>query len=114
MKETAARKAFPATHVPADSGFQILACLGYDAADKTSEEPNMTFKTIHGKAHGKTIELEEDLGVPEGQEVEVQVRMVLPATTPMKQGLAEVYAILGERYDSGHKDTAERHDEHQP
>ena len=27
------------------------------------EEPAMT-KTIHGKIHGKTIELDEDLGVP--------------------------------------------------
>ena len=30
-------------------------------------------KTLHGKVHGKTIELDEDLGVAEGQEVEVQV-----------------------------------------
>ena len=34
-------------------------------------------KTLHGKVHGKTIELDEDPGVAEGQEVEVQVR-VLP------------------------------------
>jgi hypothetical protein len=71
-------------------------------------------KTVHGKVHGKTIELDEDLGVAEGQEVEVQVR-ILPATSvPMSEGLAKVYAILGERYDSGHPDTAARHDEHQP
>jgi len=36
-------------------------------------------KTIHGKVHGKTIELDEDLGVAEGQEVEVQVTVVQPA-----------------------------------
>jgi hypothetical protein len=30
-------------------------------------------KTLHGKVHGKTIELDEDLGVAEGQEVEVQI-----------------------------------------
>jgi hypothetical protein len=35
-------------------------------------------KTIHGKVHGKIIELEEDLGVAEGQEVEVQVKVVPP------------------------------------
>ena len=35
-------------------------------------------KTIHGKVHGKTIELDEDLGVVDGQEVEVQVRMIGP------------------------------------
>ena len=35
-------------------------------------------KTIHGTVHGKTIELDEDLGVAEGQEVEVQVKIVQP------------------------------------
>jgi hypothetical protein len=34
-------------------------------------------RTMHGKVHGRTIELDEDLGVADGQEVEVQVR-VLP------------------------------------
>ena len=71
-------------------------------------------KTIHGKVHGKTIELAEDLGVPDGQEVEVQVTVVLGAPPPMSAGLAKVYAILGERFHSGHTDTAARHDEHQP
>jgi hypothetical protein len=36
-------------------------------------------KTINGKIHGKTIELDEDLGVPDGQEVQVQVTIVPPA-----------------------------------
>ena len=36
-------------------------------------------RTIQGKIHGKTIELDEDLGVAEDQEVEVQVRIVQPA-----------------------------------
>jgi hypothetical protein len=74
-------------------------------------------KTAHGKVRGKTIELDEDLGLAEGQEVEVRVRIVPPAKSihpPMSEGLARVYAILGERYDSGHADTAERHNEHQP
>ena len=35
-------------------------------------------KAIHGRVHGKTIELDEDLGVAEGQEVEVQVKLVQP------------------------------------
>ena len=29
-------------------------------------------KIIHGKVHGKTIELDEDLGVPERQELQVR------------------------------------------
>ena len=38
-------------------------------------------KTIHGRINGKTIELDEDLGAPEGQEVEVQVRLLGPKKT---------------------------------
>lgn len=37
-------------------------------------------RTIHGVIHGKTIQLDEDLGVAAGQEVEVQVRVVSAAT----------------------------------
>ena len=36
-------------------------------------------KTMHGKVHGRTIELDEDVDAPEGQEVEVQVRFVRPS-----------------------------------
>ena len=38
-------------------------------------------KTLHGRAHGKTIELDEDLGVPDGREVRVTVEP-LPAAAP--------------------------------
>ena len=69
-------------------------------------------KTTHGKVQGKTIELDEDLGVPEGQVVEVQVRA--PNPPPMSEGLAKIYEILGRRHRSGDTDTAERHNEHQP
>lgn len=74
-------------------------------------------KTVHGIVRGRTIELEEELGVAEGQDVEVQVKVVSPTPTsrpPLSEGLAKLYAVLGERYDSGHTDTAERHNEHQP
>ena len=33
-------------------------------------------KTIHGTVHGRTIELADDPGVPDGQAVEVQVRVL--------------------------------------
>ena len=33
-------------------------------------------RATHGKVHGKTIELDEDLGVADGQEVEVHVRVI--------------------------------------
>jgi hypothetical protein len=40
-------------------------------------------KTLHGKVHGWTIELDEDPGVAEGQEVEVQMKVISP---PKKWG----------------------------
>ena len=36
-------------------------------------------KTLHGEVHGRTIELDEDPGVAEGQEVEVQMKIVPPS-----------------------------------
>lgn len=74
-------------------------------------------KTLHGKVHGRTIELDEDPGVAEGQAVELQLKFVEPAKASqaaISPGLAEIYAILGERYHSGQTDTAQRHNEHQP
>lgn len=35
-------------------------------------------KTVHGKVRGKTIELDEDLGIAEGQDVEVSVTIIRP------------------------------------
>ena len=69
---------------------------------------------MHGTVRGKIIELEEDLGVPDGQEVEVQVTLLPAAAPPMREGLAKVYAVLGERFQSGEGEVAARHNEHQP
>ena len=41
-------------------------------------------KPLHGIVHGRTIELNEDLGVPEGEKVEVHVRVIPKA--PRKPG----------------------------
>ena len=52
-------------------------------------------KTIHGKVHGKIIELDEDLGMAEGQEVEVQVK-VLPSTKTWGNGLRRCAGALAD------------------
>ena len=46
----------------------------------------MMNKTIHGRVHGKTIELDEDLGVADGQAVELQVKVV-PPDRPWGEGI---------------------------
>ncbi len=73
-------------------------------------------KTMRGKVRGRIIELDEDPGMAEGQEVEVQMKVIQPPKPqpPMSEGLAKVYEILGRRHSSGYTDTAERHNEHQP
>ena len=45
-----------------------------------------------------------------------QVSVLLPdePRPPMRPTLAAVYEVLAERFSSGHHDTAERHNEHQP
>ena len=42
-------------------------------------------KFIHGKIHGRSIELREDLGFAEGQDVEVSIRAV-PESRTQKPG----------------------------
>jgi hypothetical protein len=53
-------------------------------------------KTIHGKVHGKTIELDQDLGVPDGQKVEVTIQIVRtsPGTEPWGEGLRRCAGAL--------------------
>jgi hypothetical protein len=64
-----------------------------DDADEY-EKPTMT-KTINGKIHGKTIELDEDLGVADGQEVQVQVTIVPPARK-WGEGILRTAGALGD------------------
>lgn len=61
----------------------------------------------------------EPINLVEGAVVELQVigaaidvRSVVPPGTD--EGLIGLYEILGRRFNSGHSDTAERHNEHQP
>jgi len=37
---------------------------------------------IHGVVHGNTIELKEALGMPDGQEIEIEVRVRAKTSTP--------------------------------
>jgi len=54
-------------------------------------------KVLHGKIHGRTIELTEDLGLAEGQEVEVSVRTVSPADSRQPgEGFLRTEGALGD------------------
>jgi hypothetical protein len=59
-------------------GMRFAIGTTYQPSDP--KERQTMIKTVHGIVHGRTIELHEELGVPEGEEVEVQVR-VTPKTS---------------------------------
>jgi hypothetical protein len=52
-------------------------------------------KTMHGKVHGKTIELDEDIGVADGQVVEVQIKVIPPAR-PWGEGILRTAGALAD------------------
>ena len=55
----------------------------------------MVAKIVHGTVHGRTIALDEDLGVSEGQEVEVRVKLVR-RPTPWGEGLRRSAGVLAD------------------
>ncbi len=75
--------------------------------------------TIHAIYENGVFRPTEPVKLPEGtrvlvhtQEEVVDVRALAPPGTD--ENLIGIYEILGRRFDSGHHDTAERHNEHQP
>jgi hypothetical protein len=53
-------------------------------------------KTIHGKVRGKTIELEEDLGVADGQEVEIQIKVISKPGSKTGEGFLRTEGALAD------------------
>jgi len=70
-------------------------------------------KTIHAVYEGGVFRPLDTVELPERTEVEFEPR---PVAHPGDRNghLDGIYAILGERYQSGEHDVAARHDEHQP
>ena len=55
-------------------------------------------KIIHGKVHGRMIELSEDLGLAEGQAVELEIRVVPKKTEPWGEGLKRCAGALADEW----------------
>jgi hypothetical protein len=53
-------------------------------------------KTLHGKVHGKTIVLDEDPGVAEGQEVEVLVKVITNSALKTGEGFLHTAGALAD------------------
>jgi hypothetical protein len=56
-------------------------------------------KTVQGKVHGRTIELDEDPGVGDGQPVEITIK-ALPCTEPWGEGLRRCAGALANDWTS--------------
>jgi len=68
--------------------------------------------TIHAIYENGVFRPTQTVNLPDRSEVEVEIREVkVPPGIPT---LDDVYAILSARFDTGEKDLAERHNEHQP
>ena len=53
-------------------------------------------KMIHGKIRGNSIELDEALGIPEGQEVEVHVRVLSKVAPKTGEGFLRTEGALAD------------------
>ena len=51
---------------------------------------------LHGRVHGKTIEFDEDLGLAEGQEVEVEVKAIPKAAVKTGEGFLRTEGALAD------------------
>lgn len=70
-------------------------------------------KTIHAVYERGVFRPLEAVELPERTEVEFEPRPVAKDANH-DASLDEIYAILGEKYQSGDRDVAARHNEHQP
>jgi predicted DNA-binding antitoxin AbrB/MazE fold protein len=70
-------------------------------------------KTVHAVFEKGMFRPLEAVELPEHCEVEFEPR---PIQQPHENGdsLSSIYAVLSERYKSGERDVAARHNEHQP
>jgi predicted DNA-binding antitoxin AbrB/MazE fold protein len=72
-----------------------------------------SMKTIHAVYESGVFRPLETVELPERTEVEFEPRPVAKQEEHAGH-LDGIYAILGERYQSGEHDVAARHNEHQP
>jgi predicted DNA-binding antitoxin AbrB/MazE fold protein len=69
-------------------------------------------QTVHAIFENGVFRPTEPVDLPDKAKVEFEPRVV--ADERHEAAVDEVYRILSQRFDSGHHDTAARHNEHQP
>lgn len=73
-------------------------------------------KTIHAIYENGVFRPTTPVDLPDGSRVTIQPEdpETVPSTSPSEDDLDPIYEVLGRRHRSGHRDTAQRHNEHQP
>lgn len=66
---------------------------------------------IHAIYEDGVFKPTEPVNLPDNSEVEFEIMVADERKQPT---IDDVYAVLGNRYDSGQDDVADRHNEHQP
>ena len=84
----------------------------FTSLSRTSSAPFPPMKTVTAIYENGVFRPLEKVDLPEAS----QVSVVVPEAPrqPVSPSLAAIYDVMAERYDSGHHDTAEHHNEHQP
>ncbi len=70
-------------------------------------------KTIHAVYENGVFHPKEPVELPEHTEVEFEPKVV-GAATAQDRAMQEIYEILSLRFETGERDVAARHNEHQP
>lgn len=71
-------------------------------------------ETVHAIYENGVFRPMEPIHLPENSEVEFEPRVIKAEDPEFEKNLNRLHEILGKRHNSGHSDTAERHNEHQP
>jgi predicted DNA-binding antitoxin AbrB/MazE fold protein len=68
--------------------------------------------TIHATYEAGVFRPHSPVNLPDRCEVEFEPKLITPPDND--KALDDVYGVLAERYETGEKDVAARHNEHQP
>ena len=71
-------------------------------------------ETVHAIYENGVFRPTGPIAIPEKSEVKFELQIVSSPADSLGANTAAIHEILSRRFESGHHDTAERHNEHQP
>ena len=71
-------------------------------------------QTIIATLENGVLKPAQPLNLPDHAQVRLTIELAVDTEHDQSNAMTKIYEILSRRYASGHTDTAEWHDEHQP